>query len=155
MKIEKNGRIIKFDHILGNKERYICAVLVAPWLGDEKCLAATDINLLHKKLGHVCEESTRAYAKANNIAVSGKFEKCVDCGLAKARQKNLPRVADNKATRKGERICLDISSVRHESIGGSKFWVLLVDEFTKFKWSKFLKQKSDLKNMTLPVRKYE
>ena len=151
IEIEKDGRIVKFDHILGNEERYIGAVHMAPGLVDEKCLVTTDVNLLHKRLGHVCEETTRAYAKANNIVLFGKFEKCVDCGLAKARQKNLARVANNKATRKGERIFLDVSSVRHESIGGSRFWVLLVDEFTKYKWSKFLKRKSDLKDKVLPT----
>ena len=90
-----------------------------------------DINQLHKKLGHICEERTKSYAKVNKIKLTGKLEKCIDCGLAQARQKDVPRIASNKATRRGERICLDISSVRHNSFGGSNFWVLLVDEFLK------------------------
>ena len=44
----------------------------------------------------------------------------------------------------GEWLYMDISSIKAISIGGSKFWCLLVDEATKMKWSFFLKEKSDL-----------
>ena len=34
----------------------------------------------------------------------------------------------------------DISSIRHVSIGGSIFWLKVVDKYSNFKWSFFLKQ---------------
>ena len=43
----------------------------------------------------------------------------------------------------GERLFIDISSIRHESIGGSKFWLLTLDDFSDHAWSYFLKRKSD------------
>ena len=58
-----------------------------------------DVNELHRKLGHVCERTTRNYAKSNQIKLTGQFEKCVDCGLAKARQKDVPKVAKDKGTK--------------------------------------------------------
>ena len=38
---------------------------------------------------------------------------------------------------------LDISSIRHESLGGRRHWAMLVDEATRCKHSFFLKKKSD------------
>ena len=49
-----------------------------------------------------------------------------------------------KSTIPGERICFDISSVQQKSYGGSKFWLLIVDQCTDMSWSYFLKRKSDL-----------
>jgi hypothetical protein len=42
----------------------------------------------------------------------------------------------------GERLYIDISSVRASSFGGYKFWVLIVDDFTDMCWSIFVKAKS-------------
>ena len=36
-----------------------------------------------------------------------------------------------------------MSSVRHPSYGGAKFWLLIIDDATRMCWSTFLKQKSD------------
>ena len=39
---------------------------------------------------------------------------------------------------------IDISSVKHESFGKSKFWLLVVDDCTDMCWSFFLQKKSEL-----------
>ena len=38
---------------------------------------------------------------------------------------------------------IDQSKVKHKSLGGQKNWLLVVDEATKFKWSYYLRKKSD------------
>ena len=38
---------------------------------------------------------------------------------------------------------LDISSLRKSGIGGRQYWVMLVDEATKYKKSFFLKKKNE------------
>ena len=45
----------------------------------------------------------------------------------------------------GERLYVDISSIKGESYGGSKFWVLVVNDYSGYCWSYFLNHKSDLK----------
>jgi hypothetical protein len=45
----------------------------------------------------------------------------------------------------GERLYIDISSIKERSIGGEKFWALIVDDYTDYCWSFVLKNKSDLK----------
>ena len=73
----------------------------------------------------------------------GGVMKCLSCSLEKIRQMNIPKKNENNATKPGERIYLDISSIRDESFGRRKQWAMLVDKATKCKHSFFLKKKSD------------
>jgi hypothetical protein len=41
---------------------------------------------------------------------------------------------------------VDITSIKGESYGGSKFRALVVDDYSGYCWSYFLKRKGDLKN---------
>ena len=77
------------------------------------------------------------------IELSGKFPKCENCTVEKIRKKNIPKQVEVKASKAGERIYLDISSMKHRSLGGNKHRVLAVDEATGFKKSFFIKKKSD------------
>jgi hypothetical protein len=45
-----------------------------------------------------------------------------------------------------ERLFMDISSIKTTSYGGSKFWLLVVDNKTDYLWSYFLKRKSETKD---------
>jgi hexokinase len=64
--------------------------------------------------------------------------------------KNIPKESTHMPAKyKGERIMFDISSVQVTSHGGNKFWLLIMDEFTGFCWSYFLRQKSDLSNQMI------
>jgi hypothetical protein len=40
---------------------------------------------------------------------------------------------------------VDISLVKERSIGGTKFWALIVDDYTDYCWSFVLKNESDIK----------
>jgi hypothetical protein len=41
---------------------------------------------------------------------------------------------------------IDISLIKERSLGGAKFWALIVDNFTDFCWSVVMRDKSDLKH---------
>jgi hypothetical protein len=45
----------------------------------------------------------------------------------------------------GERLYVDISSIKERSFGEAKFWAFIVDDYTDYCWSFVLKNKSDLK----------
>jgi hypothetical protein len=45
----------------------------------------------------------------------------------------------------GERLYIDISSIKERSFGGAKFWALIVDDYSDYCWSFVMKNKSDLK----------
>jgi hypothetical protein len=46
----------------------------------------------------------------------------------------------------GERLYVDTSSIKGKSFGGTKFWALIVDDFSGYCWSYFLKRKDELSN---------
>jgi hypothetical protein len=96
-------------------------------------------------LGHCGEETLRLTAKANGWELSGKLDVCADCAIGKAKQKNTNKHWSNGSKIPGERLFVDISSIKGESYGGAKFWALVVDDCTDFCWSFFMKSKSDLK----------
>jgi hypothetical protein len=45
----------------------------------------------------------------------------------------------------GERLYVDIISIKERNVGGAKFWALIVDDYTDYCWSFVLKNKLDLK----------
>jgi hypothetical protein len=51
----------------------------------------------------------------------------------------------------GERLYVDISSIKGKSFGGAKFWALIVDAFYGYCWSYFLKRKDELSNSVVSL----
>jgi transposase InsO family protein len=118
--------------------------------------AKISYQILHDQLGHVGEDRLQTTAKSMGWIVTGKVNKCEDCAKSKARQANLPQSDGPESKIPGERLCLDISSVKTKSKGGKKFWLLVMDEATKYCWSYFLPKKSDLgKTMLNLVKKLQ
>ena len=141
---------ITFDRRIKTKDGWVSRVDIIPIPSqdstEEQALVAPqvtkDINLYHRQLGHPNEQITRATAKAFGIKLTGKFQKCEDCAIAKARQKNVKKVPSKKAKNAGGRICLDISSPEYHSSGGKRHWLLILDEHSDMCWSRFPKEKS-------------
>ena len=63
------------------------------------------------------------------------------------------KLSESKSTTKGERLYIDTSSVQVESLGGAKFWLLVVDDFTDMAWSYFLKAKIEVKSKIIQLIK--
>jgi hypothetical protein len=84
-------------------------------------------------------------AKIHDFKLCGEFQTCEECAIAKVGQSNVNKDWKGGSQILGQRLYYDISSVIDSSYGGSKFWALIVDDYTDFCWSIFLKNKSDLK----------
>ena len=97
----------------------------------------------HRVTGHAGHRLMDATAKYYKVDLTGKVNNCLSCSLEKIRQKNIPKKNEDKSENPGERMYLDISSMRKPSMGGRQHWVLLVDEATKYKKSFFLKKKNE------------
>ena len=106
------------------------------------------VNLLigstHAILGHPSNELTNK--TAGKIGLKGIHVKatCESCIKAKQKQKNIPKYVDFKATEPGGKVFFDLSSIEYKSLGGAKFWLLFVDEYTIFKKSYFLRTKNQV-----------
>ena len=98
----------------------------------------------HGILGHPGRDLLLGTAGKLGWTLSEKNDKnCKDCMKGKAKRMAINKEAKNKSTIAGERIMIDISSVKSEEemkrVG--KFWLLMVDEATDMKWSFFLRSK--------------
>ena len=95
--------------------------------------------MLHQVTGHAGQQLMADTAKYYGVNVTGVVTKCLCCSLEKIRQTNIPKKNESTTKNPGERIYLDISSIKDESLCGRRPWVMLVDEATRCKHSFFLK----------------
>jgi hypothetical protein len=112
-----------------------------------------DVNDFHKLMGHINEESLRKTADYYGIKLKGNCETCYECSISKIRQKNVKKQTQNKSSIPGERLFIDISHVRAQSFGGSKYWILIVDDCTDKCWSIFVDQKSKMPEKVIELIK--
>ena len=103
----------------------------------------------HKVTGHAGHHLMDATAKYYKVDLTGKVNNCLSCSLEKRRQKNIPKSNEDKSGNPGERMYLDISSMRKQTMGGRQHWVMLVDEAMKYEKSFFLKRKMSKFNLLL------
>jgi hypothetical protein len=123
---------------------------------DQACHAAVqnrnnqiEINHFHKLLGHPGKEVMKKTSDMYKLKLMGNVKPCMACNMAKSRQKDVTKVTAPGHYNVGERLHIDISLVKTTSYGGSKFWLLIVDEKSNYCWTHFLTQKSDVARLTV------
>jgi transposase InsO family protein len=142
--LSKGNTSIKFDKRCRTSRGVVCGVDVCSTESANPAIERghCDINEFHHIIGHPSEDTTRRTANYYGVQLTGKFEVCEDCKMGNARQKNVPKTTERQSERAGELLYIDISSVKHRSYGGSKFWLLVIDDYTDRAWSFFLRRKS-------------
>ena len=73
--------------------------------------------MLYQVRGHAGHQLMVDTAKYYKVNVTGVVTKCLSCSLEKIRQRNIPKKNEDTTKNPGERMYLDISSLRHESLG--------------------------------------
>ena len=75
----------------------------------------------HQITGHTGEHLLRTTAGYMGIKLTGKLEPCETCPQAKIRQANIPKIKEKQVpSRPGYSLFMDISSFKHESMGGKR-----------------------------------
>jgi hypothetical protein len=105
--------------------------------GSLTSIKEIDVNKFHEMIGHCCVDRLKKTANIHGLKSKGEFKVCEDYALAKARQRNVNKDWKGGSQVPGERVYLDISSIKGESYGGSCFWALVVDDHTDYCWSLF------------------
>jgi hypothetical protein len=139
---------LTFDKVVRTKNGFAPGIKMLPVLVDVGTLVLEtkkremiDVNNLHKILGHCGEVNTRLTGKAYGYVIAGKFDVCEACSIGKARQKNIKKEWKGRNSIHGERLYVDISSIKGISFGGSKFWALIIHDFSCYCWSHFFEEK--------------
>ncbi|KAG6438777.1 hypothetical protein O3G_MSEX000215 [Manduca sexta] len=99
----------------------------------------------HAKLGHQDINQVKNVLTRQGVRFEekGEEETCVSCLRGKQHKFPFP-LSQNRATKPGEIIHIDIGGpVEETSLGGAKFFLLLKDDFTKYRKVYFLKNKSE------------
>jgi hypothetical protein len=92
-------------------------------------------------VGHCAEDTARMTGKSHGHDVVGVIKPCEACSVAKARQKNINKEWKGGSVTAGERLYVDISSIKGECYRGLKFWALIVNDYSGYCWSYFLNHK--------------
>jgi hypothetical protein len=87
---------------------------------------------LNKVFGHCGEVNARFTGKAYGCKITGKFDVCEFFSVRKARQKNINKEWKGGSSILGERLYIDISSIKETSFGGSKVWALIIGDFLSY-----------------------
>jgi hypothetical protein len=100
--------------------------------GSLTTIKEIDVDKFHEMIGHCGVDRLKKTANIHGLKLKGEFKICEDCELAKARQRNVNKDWKGAIQVPGERVYLDISSIKGESHGGSCFWALVVDDHTDY-----------------------
>ena len=99
---------------------------------------------MHRLLGHPSEQITRDTAKQLGVKLSGPWTPCVACSKAKAHRNAVPNSTNIRSIRRAGRLFVDLGGgMPATSLGGIKYVMICVDDFSRFKIVRFLKKKSD------------
>jgi hypothetical protein len=98
-------------------------------------------------LRHTCKSLARELA--------GQQEVCDRCQRAKQRAKVVSTLLTAKASKPGQQqMLIDTSEPYEGSLGGSKYWVKIKDEYTRKSWGSYAKRKSEVPNIAERHMKY-
>ena len=146
---------MKFDRMIPSGSSWLMGIKTQRLVGQAHAAIEPGKSIpiwkFHQMTGHTAEYLMKTTADYMGIKLTGKLEQCEACAQAKIRQANVPKKKEKQVpSRPGYRLFIDISSFKHESMGGKRHWLVVVDEFSDCSHSFFLKRKSDQIDL-LPV----
>ena len=139
---------MKFDRMIPSGSSWLMGIKTQRLVGQAHAVIEQGKSIpiwkFHQMTGHTGEHLLRTTAENMGIKLTGKLEPCEICAQAKIRQANISKKKEKQVPgRPGYRLFIDISSFKHESMGGKRHWLIAVDEFSDCSHSFFLKRKSD------------
>lgn len=129
----KNLYLIKFK-ICGLSSGNACGATLKEW---------------HSRFGHVSTETIKQMIKNKVVSdldiVAEKSEKCEDCQLNKCSRAHHPSKTSVKAKKAGQVLHIDTAGPSNvKSSGGSNYFVLCKDEFSRYKQVAFVESKAQI-----------
>ena len=106
------------------------------------------LNLWHQRLGHVSFQTLDKMQKAGLVESLPSFHVnnsiCEVCQLGKQARSPFPSESTWRAKEKLQLLHADLGGpMRTQSVGGSRYYLLIIDDFSRFSWIYFLKEKSE------------
>ena len=116
---------------------------------SNKCFSAKidQVDLWHQRLGHANHKQLEKISKCDAVVSLPKFEKidkciCGPCQIGKQIKSKHPSVTSVQTSRPLELLHIDLMGpARVQSLGGKKYILVVVDDFTGYTWVVLLKDK--------------
>ena len=103
-----------------------------------------DINDLYVALAHEHAETLREMARQHGEEMVGELVPCAGCSEAKGRRMPVLRSTHSRSTKPIERVFVYLPGKLPASFGRHQYPMMIVDDFSRFGWTYFLKEKSDV-----------
>ena len=106
-------------------------------------------DLWHQRLGHASQKQLEKISKCDAIVSLLKFEKidkciCGPCQIGKQIKSKHPSITSVQTSRPLELLHIDLMGpARVQSLGGKKYILVVVDDFTRYTWVVLLKDKAE------------
>jgi hypothetical protein len=122
---------LTFDRVIHTTDDCVTGVLMKPIMGNKINGFANvsisnersyGINYFHELFGNCGQEILNNTIKMYDFKSSGNCYTCEQCAIAKARQINVNKNWLGSSNLPGERLHVDISSIKERSFSGAKFW---------------------------------
>jgi hypothetical protein len=117
---------------------------------------STSIDLLHRRYGHVNKRNLQRIASEIGIKLTGELSHCEGCVFGKQTRQPRHEPASQRAERLGELLHIDpdgpwktptLRAPRNGKFNAipprSKYFLLITDDYTSYKWVYFYEKKSD------------
>ena len=100
--------------------------------------------MFHQLVGHPGEDITRRTAQVAGLWLTGKWNACKKCSEARVMRHAVPKSTETRADKRAGRVFIDLVVPLHvESLAESRFAMLCVDDFSRYKIVAFMAKKSD------------
>ena len=118
---------------------------------SNKCFSAkiNQVDLWHQRLGHASHKQLEKISKCDVVVGLPKFEKidrciCGPCQIGKQVKSKHPSVASVQTSKPFKLLHIDlIGPAKVQSLGGKKYILVVVDDFTRYTWVVLLKDKAE------------
>jgi hypothetical protein len=105
-----------------------------------------DINTLHRRLGHLGFDNCHLMVNHKMVdgvdKVVGKEEFCEGCAYGHSKRKHHP-LTGTKTRRRLERVHIDLCGPLPNSLGGNRYFLIIIDEHTHYLWVEIISKKSE------------
>ena len=100
--------------------------------------------MFHQLVGHPGEDITRRTAQVAGLQLIGKWDAYEKCSEARVMRHAVPNPTETRADKRARRVFIDLAGPFHvESLAESRFAMLCVDVFSRYKFVVFMVKKSD------------
>ncbi|CAM9808817.1 unnamed protein product, partial [Ascophyllum nodosum] len=97
------------------------------------------IMMFHQLVSHPGEDITRRTAQVEGLRLTGKWNACETCSEARVIRYAAPKSTETRADKRAGRVFIDLAGPFHvESLAGSQFTMLCVDDSSRYKIVAFM-----------------